>query len=517
MHRVRNMLAAITLAAVCACGRSANEPTDTLAVRDKPSITRNAVPGTIRIAARRLPQAAADPSAHIGQPAIYIWPAFFDALTFIRGDGQIVPWLAVDWTNTSDTSWQFTLREGVRFSNDEPFNAEAVQAAADNILFGYGANNLVRNTLLPNVTAVNVVDERTVEFVTDEPDPLLPRRLAQFYPLPPKYFAEVGPERFALHPVGTGPFYVESWDVNRVVLRANERSWRPPRVDTLEFIEMPDGTARRQAILSGQVEIAQHLAPDDIPDLERAGIAVSIAPEPRVRIIGFVARRGSPLESKQVRLALNHAVNKKAIVKALTNGVSPVATHVATQTTAGFSDSRQPYQYSLEHARQLLADAGYEDGLDFRMEVVAPTHTDRLVFEAVAADLADAGVNVEVRVIEFEQWRQELFSGEWKGDLFSWSVALDPVLDITRPFPYLSCDHPNPPFCDREVTDLVNNLAFEFDEAARDEQLQRVFDLMQENPPGILLYEMVQVDGILGVGGFEIHNLIVLWDRLYLE
>ena len=498
-------------------GTDTGTGTDSRTGRTAVSGTAVSGTGTVRIATRRLPQAAADPAAHIGQPAIYVWPAFYDGLTFITESGNVVPWLATSWENTSDTTWVFRLRDEVAFSNGEPFDAWAVQAAADNILFGYGAHKLVRSSLLPDVVAVNVVDELTVEFVTGRPDPLLPKRVAQFYPLPPEYFAAVGPEAFAQRPVGTGPFVVESWDVNEVLMRANPNSWRPPMVQALDFVEMPDSTTRRQAILSGQVHIAQHLVPDDIPELEAAGIEITVAAEPRVRVISFVARDGSPLQSSKVRLALNHAVNKDAIVNALVGGVAPVATHIATRSTAGFDPSRKPHAYDPPLARRLLQEAGHAEGLDFLMEVVATTHIDRLVFQAIAADLADVGVNVRLRVIEFEQWRRQLFTGQWKGELFSWSVALDPVLDITRAFPYLSCEHPKPAFCDRQLTDLLGQLALEFDPDTREAILDQVFDRMHANPPAILIYELVQIDGLRGINGFANPNLFVVWDQLSLN
>ena len=91
------------------------------------------------------------------------------------------------------------------------------------------------------------------------------------------------------------------------------------------------------------------------------------------------------------------------------------------------------------------------------------------------------------------------------------------IADITRPFPYLSCDRPNAPFCDREVTTLVKELSHEFDPVVRDGKLRHIFDLMHANPPGILLYELVQIDGLRGIEGFENPNLYVMWDRLGLN
>ena len=84
-------------------------------------------------------------------------------------------------------------------------------------------------------------------------------------------------------------------------------------------------------------------------------------------------------------------------------------------------------------------------------------------------------------------------------------------------FPYLTCDRENPPFCDQEATRLVKELVAEFDEDVRNQKLGHIFDLLEANPPAILIYELIQIDGLLGITGFEIPNLIVRWERLDLQ
>ncbi len=470
----------------------------------------------IRVAMRRLPPGMADPAAHSGQPSVDIWPAFYDGLTSIDADGNVQPWLATAWRLHDERTWRLTLRQGVRFSNGEPFDAHAVQSSVDNILFGYGARDLVRNSLLPTVAAARVIDDYTIDLVTYEPDPFLPKRLSQFYPLPPKYFAEVGPQQFARQPIGTGPFVVESWGVSRVVMRANRSSWRPPLVDTLEFIEIPDLTARRQAIESLQVHVAQYLSPDDVADLRAQGIEVRSSPEPRLRLIPFVVRPGSPLQSAQVRLALNHAVNKAAIVKALLAD-APVATQLGTRASDGFDRSLEPFAYDPARAKQLLAAAGYGDGLSLDVEVLASTNTDRSVFEAVAADLRDVGVRTTLNAVEFERWRANLLSGKWHGDMFTWSASFDPVLDISRIWQYLSCGRPRPPFCQPELSELVHKRAVELDPEVRARQMARINELIRQDPPAILLHELTHQTGIRGIRGYEVQNLVVHWDKLDLQ
>jgi peptide/nickel transport system substrate-binding protein len=473
--------------------------------------------GVVRIASRRLPPGLANPAAHSGQPSVDIWPAFYDAMTFVDRDGQVQPWLALRWELIDPTTWRFHLRDGVMFSNGEPFDAHAVQAAVDHILLGYGAKDLVRSSLLPTVASARVVDRLTIDILTKKPDPLLPKRVSQFYPLPPAYFAEVGPQQFARQPIGTGPFIVEEWGVGRVRMRANPNSWRPPRVKGLEFIEIPDTTARRQAIESGQVHIAQYLAPEDIQDLVSLGIEMRPTAEPRLRMLVFVVRPGSPLASRDVRLAFNYAVNKQAIVGILLAGSAPVATQIGVRASEGFDSARAPYPYDPVRARELLAKAGYPDGFSINVDVLAPTNTDRTVFESVAADLRDVGIDARMHTMEFERWRANLLSGNWRNDMFTWSVGLDPLLDISRAWQYLACTRERPPFCQPQVSKLVAQRAVEMDPARRAALMRQINDLLYDDPPVVLLHELTNVTGVVGLRDYEVHNLIVRWDRLDLE
>ena len=468
----------------------------------------------IRIASRRLPPGFANPAAHTGQPAVDIWPAFFDALTYINADGDVIPWLATGWTQLTDTRWRFELRDNVRFSNGEPFDADAVALAVNEILLGYGARDLVRTSLLPTVSSAEIIDSHTIDIVTAEPDPLLPKRLSQFYPLPPRYFAEVGPKTFARKPIGTGPFIVERWEAGRVLMRANRQSWRPPAAAGLYFIEIPEPIARRQAIESGQVQLAMYLAPEDITDLRQKDIEIRQAAEPRLRMLVFVVREGSPLESREVRLAMNHAIDKDSIVKYLLSGAGAVATQMGVRGSEGFDDTRQAIPYDPQKARALLLKAGYPKGIDLEMDLLVVTNTDRAVFEAILADLRDVGVRVKVNTMEFERWRTKLLTGDWQHDLFSFTVALDPLLDITKAWQYLTCERPNTPFCQPEVSALIDQRARTFDLGERDRLLQRAHDQMMVDPQVVLVHEMEQITGYRDLENLQVDNLMIRWDQI---
>ena len=468
----------------------------------------------IRIASRRLPPGFANPAAHTGQPAVDIWPAFFDALTYIDANGNVIPWLATRWTQTTTTRWRFVLRRDVHFSNGEPFDAKAVELAVNEILLGYGARDLVRTSLLPTIVSAEVIDSHTIDIETAKPDPLLPKRLSQFYPLPPRYFTEVGPKTFARKPIGTGPFIVERWEAGRVLMRANPQSWRPPAVAGLDFIEIPEPIARRQAIESGQVQLAMYLAPEDIADLKEKQITIRQAAEPRLRMMVFVVRDGSPLQSRQVRLAMNHAIDKDAIVKHLLSGAGVVATQMGVRGSEGFDPSLESIAFDPERARTLLHEAGYPKGIDLEMDLLVVTNTDRAVFEAILADLRDVGVRIKVHTMEFERWRAKLLAGDWQHDLFSFTVALDPLLDITKAWQYLTCERDNVPFCQPEVSELIETRARTFDQSERDRLLRLAHDKMAEDPPVILVHEMEQITAYRGLENLQVDNLMIRWDQL---
>ncbi|HUW09805.1 MAG TPA: ABC transporter substrate-binding protein, partial [Anaerolineae bacterium] len=204
--------------------------------------------------------------------------ALFDHLIERDFSGNIVPGLALSWTIVEPTVLEFTLREGVSFHNGETFTADAVKFSVERMLAEEEAPNQGKFT---SIDSVDVVDEYTVRFNMNRPDGTLfdslTSRLAM---LPPKYFEEVGAEGFASAPVGTGPFsFVEWMPDDRVTLAANEDYWDGSykgraEVDTVVFRPIPEAGTRAAELQAGGVDLIQDVLPDQIDDLEGAGLVV---------------------------------------------------------------------------------------------------------------------------------------------------------------------------------------------------------------------------------------------------
>ena len=163
---------------------------------------------------------------------------------------------------------------------------------------------------------------------------------------------------------------------------------------------MPNPSARLQGLLSGRLHVAMVLGPDEISLVESAGHSMSVQPDTSMIVLAFNLARPSPLHDVRVRHALNHAVNKQAIVDGLLAGQSRVSTQTASAVAFGFDPNLKAYEYDPDLARDLLADAGYPDGFTMIAEVLNVTSSFAgPAYQQVVADLARVGVDVELRAI----------------------------------------------------------------------------------------------------------------------
>ncbi len=264
----------------------------------------------------------------------------FEALTGIGEDGTLEPVLAESWHFEDDTTWVFTIKDGIRFSNGEPFDAHAAAATINYLLTDEGRVFSVYREVR-NVAQATARDRLTLEVKTTQPDSMIPGRLAGVRILPPKYFAEVGADAFALKPHGTGSFMVDRWETGRANLVKNPYAWRPAQIDAITYTAAPDSTARTQALLSGAVDIAYDLGATDVPRIEQAGARIDYRTRAAVQMWQFVTEVESPLQDKRVRQALNYATNIEVIVAALLQGVTVATGQVAARGTFGYDPGYQ--------------------------------------------------------------------------------------------------------------------------------------------------------------------------------
>ena len=171
-------------------------------------------------------------------------------------------------------------------------------------------------------------------------------------------------EDFTNHPVGTGAFKFVRWDRgDKVVLEVNMDYWGGrPNLDRIIFRSIPDNSVRLIELQNGSIHAMEFPNPDDLPQIrEDPNLAVVEGPGMNV---GYLAMNmdKKPLDNLKVRLAINHAINKPAIVEHLYQGMGIPAKNPIPPTMWGYDDGIEDYSYNPERAKQLLAEAGYPDG-----------------------------------------------------------------------------------------------------------------------------------------------------------
>lgn len=439
-----------------------------------------------------------NPFASLIQGVINPHALMHDFLFFISTDGTLEPGLALSAEPTGTTTWNIYLRPDVRYSNGRAFTAEAVVKTIDYLKSDAAARFLIAGEAR-SIKAIRAIDELTVEVETFEPDVLLPRRFGTI-PMPePWLYEELGPEAFSQSPIGTGSYSLEDWrlESQRPLLIANPDSWRAPvEFITVDIRLVKDAPTQVQALMSGLSDIGFNFGIIELDALKASGFRVLTRPSGQVISLALSnADPDSPFADQRVRQALNYAVDKTAISDVIMMGTTQPAGQPGIPGMTGHNPDITPYPYDPERARALLAEAGYDEGLAFRAEVLitgvleAPT-----MYLKVAQDLAAVGVQMEVQPLQGPEWIGKYFSGDWgQADSISatWNGAS--YWDVIRAIEIFSCKKPGAFFCAPELIPMIEASHRMFDVAERSGALQDLSRKMHELAPSVFLLELADV------------------------
>ncbi len=469
----------------------------------------------LRVGVPALPPSLGNPFRVANNPGIFTWSAMFDGLTRIDRDGTVLPWLALSWENPEPNRWIFRLRPDVRFHDGSLMTAQDVADIANWLTSPAAAQERVA-TELAVLSEARALDPLTVEFITDSPDPLLPRSLPVLWVVESDAWLSQGVEAFSQQPIGTGPYRLVEFLPGRANLERFDDAWRPAQIDRLEIYSVPENAARVQGVQAGNLDMAIALGPDDVAAIRRAGGQGVSWTGASGFGVSFVLNKPSPLQDVRVRQALNFAVNKQRIVDSLLAGVGRPLGQPAPHMALGWNPDIDPYPHDPERARALLAEAGYPDGFRFMMEaVIGGGASDGAIYQQVAADLAEVGVTMEIRPFPLQQLAASSLSGEWRGEAFGTTFATEPSLDALRAVRVHSCLWPAPWYCDPAIMPTVEAALTEADPAERERLTHQIMRFYHEQAPAIFLYEVARFAGLAAdLQGFAEANGFYLYDRL---
>lgn len=346
-------------------------------------------------------------------------------------DGSAVPTyspqLATAWEQIDPLHWRFTLRDDVVFHDGEEFTADDVKfsierAKSDATLSAY--------TKYADIVDIVVEDPYTIVFETTRDDPQFLQTFVDNGAgiLPKDAFEAAGSaEAFFENPIGTGPYEYVSWEKgDRLTLAKNEDWWNgEPKWDEVVVRAISETTTRVAELLTGGIDIAENVPPDENERIEAnedtGVVSVDIA-----RLIEFHPRIVSdePTNDERVREAFSLAIDRESIVENVLRGYGTATEGFVPPQVPGYLAELDEVTYDPERARELLEEAGYEEG-ELSITISTPNGRylkDKEISEAVAGYLGEVGVTATVEVLDWTVFNDRKANGDI-GELSLWGMG----------------------------------------------------------------------------------------------
>jgi len=370
----------------------------------------------------------------------------YEGLTRYSDKYQVEPALATKWTFLTPTQVRFELRKGVKFHDGSPFTA-------DDVVFSFGRIRQPQGTMgiyVAGISDIKKVDDHTVDIILGAPNPILLRNIIDFR-IMSKAWSEKNrttnvqdykakEENFASrHVMGTGSYKITGWTPDqRVTMTINTDWWDKHAGNIKEVVYTPikSDPTRVAALLSGDVDMLTDLPTQDVARL-RNDPKLKVLDGPEVRTIFLAPDLGSPeakftsvkgknpFADKRVRQALSISIDRSAIQRNTMRGLSvPAALMVAPGVNGHDPQLDTPAKVDIDAAKKLLAEAGYPDGFELRLNCPNNRYVnDEEICQNIVSMWARIGVKATLASENFASYIQKMQNFEFSLYLLGWGVA----------------------------------------------------------------------------------------------
>jgi peptide/nickel transport system substrate-binding protein len=425
--------------------------------------------------------------------------SIYDSILDLTNDGSLAPLAAERFGSVDDLTWEIMLRNGLTFHDGTPVGADAVERGISHVQRSEGP--AARNFSV--IESVVLVDDLTARIVTSSPAPWLPSQLAVWLVLFPEGATA---DTFETAPVGSGPYRFVSRSAGEDILLERNPDYDAASVkgtalaETVRYRFVPEATTRIANLASGSANLIDSLPSDQGQAVIDSGGEVVEAPVLGTSFLRLV-NDVPPFDDPLVRQALNHAIDVDTIGAALVSDQSRrLASLFPDERAIGFDPDLAPFAFDPDRARQLLAEAGYGDGFDTRLQYIGGSVDD--VMQAIAANLADVGIQVSIETTELA-----MFNGSWQDPdsaplrYVTWRPVYDPHTLLSLMF---ASTGPLSRYADEGADDLIGSAAMEVDANERAAIYRELGRYFQESPPAVFLWNLTASYGVRDFGeGWE--------------
>jgi len=432
-----------------------------------------------------------NPYGHSDSPLYGLWGHVMESLVDTDYERKnFAPELAESWS-ANGNEWAFKLRKNVAFHDGTLLTARDVAYSYERIMKDKAS--VLQAPNLSDIKEMKVPDDHTVVIVTDRPKVALLGLLYNRVILSHKAAERLG-EKMDDQAIGTGPYRFTGWQRGvHFTMRRNDKYWdKAPIIREIVWRPIKEDAARVAAIESGQADIINQVPIHDLDRLKR---------NPRVRVEMLRGLRNlyiglnpayKPFDNKLVRQAFNFAVDQEAIIKHVHENQVYGLKGLLGPQCLGYNADLKNYPYDPQKAKQLLAEAGYSDGVSVDFYAHAGRYQkDRETAQAIVNQMAKAGIKCNIKTPEYAIYETEFNAGKYGMYMFGRGSITDPEAFYIRYFRSgrgKRLSYRNPDF-DR-IFDLQSET---FDAAKREELLRQLGRILHEDCPVIPLYNTADV------------------------
>nr|WP_245302351.1 glutathione ABC transporter substrate-binding protein [Symbiobacterium terraclitae] len=418
--RLLPLLLALSLAVLSACGANNQNQNQTPSPQTGGQTTPPAQSITIAISGD---PTTLDPHKSFNGYVFTVTNQLYETLLFRAADGSLQPRLATEWTPVDETTWEFKLREGVKFSDGTPFNAEAVKFSLERL-----ANPETKGPgafIVNMIEEITPVDETTVRIRTSTPFAPLLAHLS--HPVTAIVSPKAAEGDLSKNPAGTGPFLLADWKAgDSVTLKANPDYWGgKPKLETVVLRVIPEAGTQLTELKAGTVDLITGVQPERFAEIEN---------DPQLSatrflgwgsmFLGFNMKTG-PLATPEVREAIAMAIDREGIVQTLRQGMAQFGNALVPPTVFGAAVDLDGPEYDPEGAKALLARAGVTTPLKLRLNTYEGAENQQIA-QAIQAQLSQIGIDLEVVVTDYGAFAEAIAADDHGLWLSSWgTVTMD--------------------------------------------------------------------------------------------
>ena len=350
------------------------------------------------------------PAAAIGEVVHY---NILEGLTKINADGNITPLLAESWVMDADgKAYTFKLRKGVKFQDGAHFDSAAVKFSFERSK-AEKSTNKAKGAVFNNIAHISAPDAHTVVLVLNNPDGNFLFRMGENTAV---ILHPSTADAAATKPVGTGPYKLENWSKGSAITLTKWDAYRDAanvKLKRVTFRFINDASAQVAALLAGDIDgMPRFQSPQSLKQFQADKRFVVEMGNTAGKGIMTINNKKKPFDDVRVRRALSHAIDKKAFIDGVFEGLAkPIGSHMAP-TDAGYVDLTGQYPFDPEKAKALLKEAGVQTPLNVTLTLPPPPYA-RKGGEILAAQLAKVGIVAKIENVEWAQWLGGTFKGNF--------------------------------------------------------------------------------------------------------